>query len=322
MRIVVASAYVPFRHDRNARLVSELTATLRRHGHQAEAVLLPYRPDDADPVEQALGFRMLDLSECGGTPTDRLIALGEPAHALRHPNKTLWLVGSCRGTPPGHQRSDALYCREARRVYYATHQACHAFGGDVLYPPLFDTAALQPGDTGSHFVWAGSMYANARPEFALEAMRFVRMTCSLVLMPQGLTPAQAKAIRRRIGEWDLEGRVELIPNASPAQRHDRLRHALGCLSVGMAQEAPEDAILEAFHARVPVLTVTDSGAPAGMITHGNNGIKVDPNPRLLAMQMNQLAGDSAYRRDLGEAAFRFLETHQVSWDHVAEALVA
>ena len=120
------------------------------------------------------------------------------------------------------------------------------------------------------------MYADAEPEFALEVMRFVRTTRSLVLMPQGLTPPQAKGIHRLIDEWDLEGRVELIPNASPAQRHDRLRHALGCLSVGMAQEAPEDAILEAFHARVPVLTVSDSGAPAWMITHAPSPVSSRP----------------------------------------------
>ena len=165
MRIVVASAYVPFRHDRNARLVTELTMTLRRRGYQAEAVLLPYQPIDADPVEQTLGFRMLDLSECSGSPIDRLIALGEPAHALRHPRKTLWRVGSCRRMNPRLERADAQYCSEARKVYYATHQAKHCFGGDVLYPPLLDATPLQPADAQAHFVWAGSMYANARPEF-------------------------------------------------------------------------------------------------------------------------------------------------------------
>jgi glycosyltransferase involved in cell wall biosynthesis len=322
MRIVVASAYVPFRHDRNARLVTELTAMLRRRGHQAEAVLLPYQPTDADPVEQALGFRLLDLSECGGTPIDRLIALGEPAHALRHPHKTLWAVGSCRGKLEGLNRADAQYRCEARKIYYANQQANYSHGGEVLYPPLLDPTALRPADARTHFVWAGSMVANARPEFALEAMRFVRTTCSLVMMPEGLTSSQATALHQRIEEWDLGGRVELIPDAPPTERHECLRHALGCLSVGLNQEAPEDAIIEAFHARVPVLTVEDSGAPAWMIEHGVNGVKLEPSPRLLAVAMNRLAGEPSYRRDLGEGAFRLLEKLGVSWDHVAEALVA
>ena len=322
MRIVVASAYVPFRHDRNARLATELTATLRKHGHQADAVLLPYQPTDADPVEQALGFRMLDLAECAGTRIDRLIALGEPAHALLHPHKTLWSVGSCRGKLGGLERADAQYRREARKIYYANPQANYPHGGDVLYPPLLETAALHPAEAGTHFVWAGSMYSDARPEFALEAMRFVGMTCNLVMMPEGLTPPQEAGLRRRIAEWDLEGRVELIPDASPTERHQRLRHALGCLSVGLNQEAPEDAIIEAFHARVPVLTVADSGAPASMIAHGVSGVEVDPNPRLLAMLMNKVAGDPAYRRELGEGGFGLLQSLGVSWDRVAEALVA
>lgn len=322
MRIVVASAYVPFRHDRNARLVRELTETLRGRGHQAAAVLLPYQPIDADPVEQALGFRMLDLGECGGTPTDRLIALGEPAHALRHPHKTLWDIGSCRGKPRGLERSDALYRSEARKVYPAIHRADRSWNTKVLYPPVADAAEIGVADAEPYFVWAGSMYADSRPELALEAMRFVKTGCGLVVMPEGLTRHGAESLHRRIEQWDLGSRVEVILDATPAQRRERLRRALGCLSVGFDQEAPEDAVVEAFHARVPVFTVMDGGSPAGIVQHGINGINLEPNPRLLAVAMNRVAGEPAYRRELGEAGHQLISRLGISWDYVAERLLA
>lgn len=322
MRIVVASAYVPFRHDRNARLVKELAATLRKRGHLVDTVLLPYQPIDADPVEQALAFRLLDLRECSGTRIDRLIALGEPAHALRHSHKTLWAVGSCRGTPRGMERSDSKYRSEARKVFHATHAPAHHPGLPVLYPPLLDTTGLDPADPRPEFVWAASMCTDARPDLLLEAMQFVRPDCRLVMMPDRLLPPQAAALRHKIEGWGLGSRIELVPNPSPPERRERLRHALGCLAVGIDQEAPEDAIVEAFHARVPVLTVADSGAPRGMIANGHDGIVVEPDPRLLAIAMNRLAGEPSYRRALGEKAFHSLEVQGISWAHVAEKLVA
>jgi hypothetical protein len=322
MRIVVASAYVPFHHDRNARLVAELCATLRGLGHQAEEVLLPYRPTDADPIEQALAFRMLDLSDSGGSPIDRLIALGEPAHALRHPHKILWVIGSRRGPHPGYDRADIVHRSEARQVYYAAHQPGYPRGTRVLYPPLLDPAGLEPAEAEPHFVWAGSMYDDSRPELALEAMRFVLTGCGLVMMPEGLTPRAGASLRRRIEEWDLSSRVEVIADAAPAERRRRLQHALGCLCVGCDQEAPEDAVIEAFHARVPVLTVGDSGAPRWMIQHGVNGVNLEPSPRLLAATMNRLAGEPSYRRELGEGAFQSLTRLSISWDYVAESLLA
>jgi hypothetical protein len=322
MRIVVASAYVPFRHDRNARLVRELTETLRGRGHEAAAVLLPYQPVDADPVEQSLGFRMLDLAECGGTPTDRLIALGEPAHALRHPHKTLWDIGSCRGRPEGMGRSDALYRGEARKVYPAIHRADRSWDTRVLYPPVAWAEELEVADSEPYFFWAGSMYADSRPELMLEAMRFVKTGCGLVMMPEGLTRHGAGPLLRRIEQWDLGARVELVFDASPAQRRDRLRRSLGCVSVGFDQVAPEDAVIEAFYARVPVFTVWDSGAPAGIIQNGINGLSLEPNPRLLAVAMNRVAGEPSYRRELGEAAYQLIERLGISWDYVAERLLA
>ncbi|MGL4555433.1 MAG: glycosyltransferase family 4 protein, partial [Gemmataceae bacterium] len=95
MNILVATCYVPFTHDRNARLARELVAELTRRGHRADAVLVPFHPD-GDPAEQRLALRLLDLTEAAGGPVDRLIAIGEPATALRHPNLTAWYADTAR----------------------------------------------------------------------------------------------------------------------------------------------------------------------------------------------------------------------------------
>ena len=47
-------------------------------------------------VEQALACRLLDVSESGGNPIDRVIGLKFPAYLIPHPHKILWLLHQFR----------------------------------------------------------------------------------------------------------------------------------------------------------------------------------------------------------------------------------
>ena len=54
--------------------------------------------------------------------------------------------------------------------------------------------------------------------------------------------------------------------------------------------------LEAFLARKPVITATDSGGPLEFVVDGVNGAVVAPEARALAMAINRLRGRPASRR--------------------------
>lgn len=320
MNILVATCYTPFTHDRNVRLARELSAEFSRRGHQSDAVLLPRHPH-TDLASQSLALRLLDLTESAGNPVDRLVTLGEPAMALRHPHQIAWSVDITRP-------ASEPFFGTARRAFYASLlDAKRRYTGLPLYPPLADTSGLEPGETEPVYLWAGTLASAGRASHALEAMRFVSRSLRLTMLisdePSAPDTASAlDALRQRVAEWSLTDRIEFVLRPTPAQRRERLRHCLGLLALHHDQPAPEEVVIEALHARRPVLTFDDTAAAAGLIENGLNGVKQPPDPRLLALDMNRLAADPAWNRQLGEGAFASLARHGITWSHVAERLLS
>jgi hypothetical protein len=119
VRIIVASTFVPFQKDRGAAIVDDLGAELIARGFQADVVKLPFASTPNHLAEQVLGLRLLDLSESSGERIDRLVAVGGPCCALRHPNKTAWFLHppAKRSSADAGFRPDQLYLGECSRVF-------------------------------------------------------------------------------------------------------------------------------------------------------------------------------------------------------------
>ena len=143
MRIIVASTFVPFLEDDGALSLDDLGAELTARGHQADVVKLPLALTHARLAEQMLGLRLLDLSESSGDRIDRLIAVGAPCCALRHPHKSAWLLH-----PPEDRWADdagavpeKLYLHECKKVFALSPlvaeqlQQSHGIEARLLSPP-------------------------------------------------------------------------------------------------------------------------------------------------------------------------------------------
>ena len=97
MRIVIATAQVPFIRGGAEILAEGLMHALRAQGHEAEIVAIPFKWYPPERIlEQVLACRLLDLSESGGAPIDRVIGLKFPAYLIPHPHKVLWLLHQFR----------------------------------------------------------------------------------------------------------------------------------------------------------------------------------------------------------------------------------
>jgi glycosyltransferase involved in cell wall biosynthesis len=77
--------------------------------------------------------------------------------------------------------------------------------------------------------------------------------------------------------------------------------------------------LEAFLARKPVVTCTDSGGPNEFVVDGENGLVCDPAPEALAQALNALGSDRARAAAMGEAGYGVAS--RITWDGVIEKLV-
>ena len=142
MRIAVCRPQVPFERGGAEIFADDLTRQLRRRGHEADVVTLPFKwYPGARVLSQALLWRLADLTEADGRAIDMVIATKFPSYCVRHPNKVVWLLhqfrqayeldrtelGQFSEAPPDRalrrqvQRLDRLCLGEARRVF-ATSQ--------------------------------------------------------------------------------------------------------------------------------------------------------------------------------------------------------
>jgi len=78
--------------------------------------------------------------------------------------------------------------------------------------------------------------------------------------------------------------------------------------------------LEAFLARRPVITCTDSGGPNEFVVDGTNGFVCEPAPEAIAAAANRLAGDRKLAAALGDAGHDV--ARRITWDGVIEKLVS
>ena len=78
--------------------------------------------------------------------------------------------------------------------------------------------------------------------------------------------------------------------------------------------------LEAFLARRPVVTATDSGGTLEFVESDVNGAVGEPTGEAIAEAINRLANDRRRAAALGDAGFE--RAREITWDGVIDALVS
>ena len=98
MRVGLLTVQVPFVRGGAEMLAESLAREIKRAGHEAEIISLPYKwyPPARIP-EHMLACRLVGVEDSNGVPIDRVIGLKFPAYMARHPNKVLWLLHQHRG---------------------------------------------------------------------------------------------------------------------------------------------------------------------------------------------------------------------------------
>jgi glycosyltransferase involved in cell wall biosynthesis len=77
--------------------------------------------------------------------------------------------------------------------------------------------------------------------------------------------------------------------------------------------------LEAFLARKPVVTCTDSGGPNEFVVDGVNGYVCEPSAPALADALGRLAADRGRAAALGDAGREV--ARRITWDGVIDTLI-
>jgi glycosyltransferase involved in cell wall biosynthesis len=341
-RILVCEAQVPFVHGGAEVHVRELVRELRARGHQAELVSVPFKWYPKEEIlPHAAAWRLLDLSESNGVPVDLVIASKFPTYFVRHPRKVAWLIHQYRAAYElcGTEYSDFSHTEgdvglrdrliqldtemlgECRAIFANarnTAQRLATYNGlaaEALYHPPRLADRLRPGPYGDYVLSVGRIESVKRVDLLVRAMPMVDSRIRLVVAGDGTQRANVERVAQEAGVAD---RVSFLGTATDEMLLDLYAGALGVLYPPFDEDFGY-VTLEAFLARKPVVTCTDSGGPNEFVVDGVNGFSCEPSPDAIAAAIEALATDRPRAAAMGDAGRE--AAVQITWDGVVEKLV-
>jgi glycosyltransferase involved in cell wall biosynthesis len=339
--VLVCEAQVPFVHGGAEVHVRQLVRELRQRGFSAELVSVPFKWYPKEEIlPHAAAWRLLDLSESNGKPIDLVIGTKFPSYFVRHPNKVVWLIHQYRaayelcGTPYSdfsHTeldvglrdtliRLDTQMLGESRALFTnARNTAARLakFNG-IQATPLYHPPNLAPrlvaGPYGSYVLSVGRIEAVKRVDLIIDAMASVDPPTRLVIAGEGTQRQNAERAAERAG---VAERITFLGSVGDDDLIGLYANALAVIYPPYDEDFGY-VTLEAFLARKPVVTATDSGGPNEFVVDGVNGFVCAPEPGELARAINRLAGRRLEAAAMGDAGYQVAAG--ITWDGVIEKL--
>jgi len=348
MRIVIATAQVPFIRGGAEILAEGLLHALRSQRHAAEIVAIPFKWYPPERIlEQVLACRLLDLSESGGAPIDRVIGLKFPAYLIPHPHKVLWLLHQFRTAydlwdhpfgdldryPNGLQvreaiqRIDRSLIPEAKAVFTISRNVSsrlwHYCGIDSvpLYHPPASAELFYGGPVEDYFFYPSRLASLKRQALVLQALAATRRPVRVRFAGLADEAHFGETLEMLARQLNVEHRVEWLGQVTEEEKRALYAHALGVIFPPVDEDYGY-VTLEAMLAAKPLITCTDSGAPLEFVQHDVTGLIANPSPQDIAMAMDRLWDDRSWAWAMGEAGKKRYDNLNISWVAVAERLVA
>ena len=341
MRIAVCRPQVPFERGGAEIFADDLTSQLRRRGHEADVITLPFKwYPGARVLSQALLWRLADLTEADGRAIDMVIPTKFPSYCVRHPNKIVWLLhqfrqayeldrtelGQFSESPPDRalrrqvQRLDRLCLGEARRVFATSQNVADRLArstditAEVMrHPP--QRLDYRCDEYGDFVLSVGRLDRAKRVDLMLEALS-ADTTLRGVVAGDGPDRARLQDLATRKG---LDGRVTFSGRVDDAELADLYAR---CLAVYYAPVDEDFGMVpfEAFLAEKPVITTADAGGPLEVVTDRRTGLVCEPRPAAVAEACAWLRDHVDDARAWGQAGRQVAE--QLTWDRAIDRLLA
>lgn len=348
MRILIATAQVPFIRGGAEAHAEGLRDALCREGHEAEIVAIPFKWYPPEKIlDHMLACRLLDLSEVAGTPIDLLIGLKFPAYLISHHNKVVWVLhqhrtayelwdhplGDLIYAPDGLQVRDAI--RAADRRILAEAKALYANSGNVarrlkeycgldstpLYhpPPHAEEFYCAP-ETGDYLFFPSRLCLPKRQSLVLEALAHTRQRVRVRFAGTPDNPAYIDELKRMARRLRVQERVEWLGQVSEQEKRRLYGEARGVVYPPIDEDYGY-VTLEAMLASKPVITCTDSGGPLEFVASGETGLVAEPNVESLAAAMDKIWEDKEQARAWGERGRALYAKMGITWANVVRKLL-
>jgi glycosyltransferase involved in cell wall biosynthesis len=341
--VVVCETQVPLVRGGAELLVRQLVDELRRRGYETDRVAVPFKWDPKSEImAHAAAWRLLDLSESNGRPIDLLIATKFPTYLARHPRKVCWLVHQHRSayelcaTPFSDFVHEELDVALRDRLMAADEQGLgecvgrysisrtvsarlakyNGLDSTPLYHPPLLAPRLAHGAYGDYVLSVARLEQNKRVDLAVRSVAHWPGHLSLVVVGAG---SHRVHVERAAAEAGVASRVRFVGAVDDETLLALYRDALAVAYVPYDEDYGL-VTLEAFLARKPVVTATDSGGTLEFVEDGSTGLVTAPTPEAVGEAVARLDADRRLASRLGDAGREVAA--RITWDAVIERLVA
>lgn len=342
MNLLVCHAQIPFARGGAEMLAEGLCDALKRAGHRAELVALPYQwLPHAHLFQSALAWRLLDLTTANGIKVDRIITTKFPSYAARHPHKIVWLVHQYRqaydwyGTPlseftasPQDQRTreklfalDRRMLGEARARFAISKNVAarlkrfNALDATPLYPPPKLTGKFFAGEYGDYILYVGRLDRAKRIDLLLRALAKTKHG-RVIIAGAG---AEERNLQRLAHSLNLAARVEFRGFVEEAHIPELYAHARAVYYAPVDEDYGFTTV-EALMSARPVITTDDAGGVLEFIENENDGWVARAEENEIAHALTRAFDDVEICRAYGERGRE--RVRDISWTRVVEALTA
>jgi glycosyltransferase involved in cell wall biosynthesis len=348
MRILIATAQVPFIRGGAEIHAEGLRDALRAAGHEAEIISIPFKWYPPEKIlEQMLACRLLDVTEAAGTPVDMLIGLKFPAYLISHPNKVLWILHQHRTAYElwDHPLSDMIYYPNGAQVRDAIQQAdrhlipqakaifansrnvaerlkrfCGIDAAPLYHPPPH-AESFYSSAAEDYLFFPSRLCIPKRQSLVLEALRETRSPVHIRFAGTPDRPSYADELKSIARKLKLGNRVQWLDNLSDEQIRHHYAHSLGVIYPPIDEDYGY-VTLEAMLASKPVITCTDSGGPLEFVVNEKTGLIAAPNPKALAAALDTIWENRDQALIWGQAGRGNYDRLNLSWDNVVKKLLA
>jgi glycosyltransferase involved in cell wall biosynthesis len=349
MRILIATAQVPFIRGGAEAHAEGLRDALRAEGHEVEIIAIPFKWYPPEKIlDHMLACRLLDVTESAGLPVDLLIGLKFPAYLIEHPNKVLWILHQYRTAydlwdhplsdlihwPNGAEIRDAI--RQADRQVLPEAKVIFANSGNVacrlkdfcgidstpLYHPPPHAEQFYSGPAGDYLFFPSRLNRLKRQSLVLDALARTSQPVHVKFAGAASEPAsydtELKALARRL---KVHERVEWLGEVTEEEKRRLYAHSLGIIYPPLDEDYGY-VTLEAMLSSKPLITCTDSGGPLEFVRDSTTGLIAEPEPEALALAMDKLWTDRERAKSWGEQGRAVYERMGITWSNVVQRLLS
>jgi glycosyltransferase involved in cell wall biosynthesis len=343
MNILLLNTQVPFCYGGAEVLAEDLVEALSLAGHNAEIMTIPFKwyPQES-LVNHILACKLMDIDKS----VDKVIGLKFPSWLAPHPNKSYWILHQHRtaydlwdtnfsdlaSMPDGEQVRDLIHREDNRelgsadKVYTISNTVSERLlhynniPSHTLYPPPRGISNFHCSEYKDYLYFPSRINRIKRQELAIEALAHTVEPVEIVFSGKADNDKYLESLKQKASSLGVEQRITWLGHVSEQEKYTLYAGALMVLFTPHNEDYGY-VTPESMFSSKGVITTSDSGGAMEFVTDGKTGLVAAPNAKALAEKMDKAWANRQDARRYGESAREYIDSVDLSWDKVIEALV-